>query len=159
MPSPLADIPTPCILPPPACWLRVWAAAWFALLLAAVGAAHAVDVPRWSAPAALSNLGTGPASTAVLDPVRALAIDIAEHLPTEAAGSVVAPLPLHPPWLTPDSQMLDDLQGVEWAGLWPPAIAATPPLQHPVTADIAGFLSTDPRRRDRPPTSSDLRRP
>lgn len=144
----------------PCRWLRAGVAVlvmgWVLLVL---GAAHAASPERRTLPAVtLSNLGAGPASTSLTDPVRLLAIDIAEHLPTGASGIAAPPLPLHAPWSSGE-WVLDEPQGIEWASLWPPQGTHLPTQQRPTAPDPVGFDSTDPRRSDRPPTDPDRSRP
>lgn len=132
-----------------------------ALMWLVLGAAQAQAQPddRGHAPMAWSNLGAGPASTTLRDPVQILALDIAEHLPAQLGGAAMAPLPLHAPWPPLDAQMLDELQGVEWGGLWPPAGAGLPAVRrHPLPVGTR-FDSIDPRHHDRPPSAADRLRP
>lgn len=141
-------------------WWRAGLAALTALLmLVMLGAAQAQPDGRNTAQATWSNLGAGPASTTLRDPVQTLALDIAEHLPADIGGPDATPLPLHPPWLALDPLLSDDLQGAEWGGLWPARYACEPATHWCTVPEGTRFDSIDPRHHDRPPSPADCLRP
>lgn len=143
-------------------WRSILAAmAASALMWLVLGAAQAQARPegRGLAPATWSNLGAGPASTTLRDPVQTLALDIAEHLPAQLGGPATPPLSLHAPWQPLDAQLLDEPQGVEWGGLWPPAGHSLPAGQPRPLPEGIRFDSIDPRHHDRPPSPADRHRP
>lgn len=107
-----------------------------------------------------SSLGIGTPGLAERDPLRRLALDLAEHLPADVAGvPTEAPLALHPPFVPDGASAMDEHQGAELSATPQSLAALSAPARHVQPQRGIRFVSTEVRRQERPPSTTALQRP